>query len=346
MMENYKSIHTGEEIDNGVTIALNLSGISEDIDQINSEISRIDATLTEHTSNISDLQDNVSELNSALIDTNNEVDDLRTDISSIQSQVNIISDKFPIGTSDITDGAVTPGKLSENYALKTEGVLQIASNYFSPALDSTGRLYIPDVSLSQLNEYAELYAEGLYPVSSLQSVLTFKADRLYISQDIAYFDYSFTKINGDNIERYIVSITATEVASNTLRCDRTIYQISSIPVPFFVPYGSGTDAVIPIAGSRVSVVVSYKDVNSASISLIGDNIQTERIYRTSIYNGTPEGILISSMEITSSGIVIDDTVYTNFNDEVTIRIFITGHVYVCRLIIYSHVVGEFYHINA
>lgn len=211
----------------------------------------------------------------------------------------------------------------------TEGVLQIPSKFFNPVDDGAGNLVIEDVTLAELNSYASKYELGLYPVAVDQSVITFRVTQLIINDAVAYFDYNFLKVNGDSLERYQISISGTEQTVRTLRCEKTVYQIGQLPVPFYLPYGNGIPAVIPILDSGLNFVLTYKDGTFANGALVasGADVSILRAYRTSIQRGTPESTLLPAQSIGSTPVDIDESIYSDGSDMSTTRIWVSGALY-------------------
>lgn len=241
---------------------------------------------------------------------------------------------------------------SENYpalqkqvlATFTEGVLQLPVNFFNPVNN-----VIEGITLEQLNVYAYMYSLGLYPVAKDPDVLTFRATRLVINDAVAYFDYNFTKITGNTVERYEISVTGTGAAVNTLKCGKIIYQIDALPIQFYLPYGNGTPITVPISDSGIQLNITYKDTGScgATISATNDNVSILNAYRTSTYNGTSEGQVLPEQIITDTPVNVDDTIYTSFNDEVNLRIMKEGNYYEIKFIVGNgFAIGEYKKINS
>lgn len=231
----------------------------------------------------------------------------------------------------------------------TEGVLQLPENFFNPVDDGSGKLVIEGVTLADLNTLAIKYNAGLHPVAKDPSVLTFRTTRLVITADVAYFDYNFLKVNGEKVQRYVVSVTGTSANVNTLRCELTTWDIGSLPISFYLPYGNGTPANVLISDSGIQLNVNYKDTAScgATISAPNGDITILNAYRTSIYNGVSEGQVLPGQTVTSTPVNVDDTIYASFNDECTIRIMKTGTVYEIKFIVGNgFVIGEYKKINS
>lgn len=232
------------------------------------------------------------------------------------------------------DKANYPALGKQVLATFTEGVLQLPSKFFNPVPNGSGGYVIEGVTLQELNVFAAKYNLGLYPVAIDQSVLTFRVTQLVINDAVAYFDYNFTKVTGDTIERYIVSISGTEQTVATLRCERTVWQIGQLPVPFYVPYGNGTPVDIAILDSGINLLISYKDTQFATVQVYAKNgnVQTNTIYRTSLPRGAAEGGALQNVLVTSTPQNVDESVYSDSSDHSTIRIWITGTVYIVDII--------------
>lgn len=242
-----------------------------------------------------------------------------------------------------------PALSKQVLATFTEGVLQLPTNFFNPVPDGSGGYTIEGITLQQLNVLAFMYGLGLYPVAKDQSVLTFRVTRLSINDSVAYFDYNFTKVNGDTVERYVVSVTGTDAAVRTLRCDRVVWQIGQLPVPYYLSYGNGIETKITILDSGINLVISYKDATSASASVVAENtdISVLNMYRTSLYNGVPEGQVFQAQTIGKTPVVVDETVYTSFNDKGELNIIVQGAMYVLTYIVGNgFAIGEVKKIHA
>lgn len=237
--------------------------------------------------------------------------------------------------SNWSDPVTYPALDKQILSTFTEGVLQIPAKFFNPVDDGAGNLVVDDVTLAELNNYAFKYELGLYPVAVDQSVLTFRVTQLSINNAVAYFNYNFLKVNGESLERYQISISGTEQTVRTLRCEKTVYQIGQLPVPFYLPYSNGNPVLIPLLDSGLNIQILYKSASQCEISLVAESVDVQILnaYRTSIYNGTPEGAILNAQTITSTPVVIDDTVYTSFNDDVTIRVMVEGAVYIANVIV-------------
>lgn len=268
-------------------------------------------------------------------------------VVDLMSTIKLKQDAQIISTGDIplipAEGSVV--KLGGNIELKeginllTENLLfQLPSNFFNPINN-----VIEGITLEQLNTYAHLYSLKMFPVANDQDVVTFRATRLVINDAVAYFDYYFTKINGNTVERYEISVTGTGAAVNTLKCEKVSYQIDALPIQFYLPYGNGTPVTVPISDSGIQLNITYKDAGScgATISAPNGDVEILNAYRSSLYNGTPEGQTLSSQTISTTPVNVDDTIYTSFNDEVKLRIMKTGNYYEIKFIVGNgFVIGE------
>lgn len=215
----------------------------------------------------------------------------------------------------------------------TEGVLQLPAKFFNPVDNGAGKLVIDGVTLQELNILAAKYSLGLYPEATDQSVLTFRATRLAINDATAYFDYNFTKVVGDTLERYVVSVSGPDQTTATQRCDKTVWQIGQIPVPFYEPYGSSSSPEIPILDSGINLQINYKNASTCSVSLAASNsdVQTNTIYRTSLVNGAPENTILQNQLIGTTPVIVDADVYSSATDSVTVKIWVPGTLYIVEI---------------
>lgn len=243
------------------------------------------------------------------------------------------------------------GESAHQYAFLNESVTFLESKYFTP-VDVAGELQLQGITFSEIQQKYSLYDSGARSITTnTTGYISSSVDSFVVDDDLITFQYRFAIGNYDTgtVTVYRALITGTD--ANVLARVSVLFEyqlpsgISSQPFQFLQLFSNAAPLEIPILDSGLGLRITFLNVNTCNISIyaVSSSVQTYNIYRTSVYNGTPKGQAFAMQNITdSSSLVVYDTVYAQFNDEVTIRIQVAGAVYrIEKLLIgANYAVGE------
>lgn len=242
------------------------------------------------------------------------------------------------------------GESAHQYAFLNEGVTFLESKYFTP-VGVAGELQLQGITFEEIQQKYSLYDSGAKSITTnTTGYISASIDSFVVDDDIITFQYRFAIGNYDTgtVTVYRALITGTD--ANVLARVNVLFEYqlpssSSEYIQFMKPYSNASTIDIPIFDSGLGLRITYLTLTTCNISIyaVSSSTYINNVYRTSVYNGTPKGQVFRVQLISpSSPLVVDDTVYTEFNDEVTIRVQVTGAVYrIDKLLIgNNYAIGE------
>lgn len=153
-------------------------------------------------------------------------------------------------------------------------------------------------------------------------------------QDIGTASSKYNNIYANNIYANIngVELLDTGDGNSYLSNDGTYKSVSATTSPYIHKTGSIVEADssvnVEIGDSGLTLSTEYKDGSTGQVRLKGTSASvTANVYRTSVFNGTSEGQAFNATEFTTTGTLIDDTIYLAANDRININISVGGDFY-------------------
>lgn len=170
--------------------------------------------------------------------------------------------------------------------------------------------YINEIHTTEIISTGDIHADGLY------------ANSININNATVVENITVTRINN-------INLTSEGDGTSYLANDGTYKSVTS---PYTYKEGSITasdsSVELEIGNTGLTLGVEYKDGATGRVRLKGTSVDVVAdVYRTSVYNGASEGQAFDNTTFTTTGTLIDDTIYLASNDRITVDIGVGSDFY-------------------